>query len=582
MSEHEQVDIEFDVADKATPKLHKMAHGADKLGHAVDHATHRFMELAEVASGIGGAMLFGEAVHHADEFVERIERIHNLTGLAADRAAGLSEALQTSGVQGDMVEAVLAKIVKRGAVAEEGGEAMAKMAQRYGINLKEGPEKALMSMSKLIQDHKVEGGQVGRVFGLTGKNLSTMMKALEKGPEELGTMIDEATEKNKFMAGSTLDQMQSYHEAVNRVGLAWHRLTAGIYVRLAPALEKVASKFEDAIEGWMGGAQRFGTFLVDHMHQIISMAKVYSKIMMANFVLGKLGGGSLIGKARGFVSGGSALGLAKGGFGSIISVVTGLFTGASKLGPIIGGLGRLSVIGAGIMLVIGVFKAMVHSSAGQAIIATLGRIWSGLMGIGEELGKLFGPDTAIGQFFRTIGDGFLKVINFILGGLESLITLARVFMVWLRHPLTTSMSDAYTTMRMEGDTEAKEKSGYGKIITSRAYRHMLGNKGEATDEDKRTYQAYVEAKNSYGRQIGEDMSNDLGINSMKGRFGGPIAAHPEKGDVNMDFRGSKFDIKQEFSEGFDPDRIAVTFANDVAAIGERRLQSGFSPLFTVR
>jgi hypothetical protein len=40
-----------------------------------------------------------------------------------------------------------------------------------------------------------------------------------------------------------------------------------------------------------------------------------------------------------------------------------------------------------------------------------------------------------------------------------------------------------------------------------------------------------------------------------------------------DFRGSHFDIKQAFAEGFDPDRIAVAFSNDLAVLGERQRQA---------
>ena len=54
------------------------------------------------------------------------------------------------------------------------------------------------------------------------------------------------------------------------------------------------------------------------------------------------------------------------------------------------------------------------------------------------------------------------------------------------------------------------------------------------------------------------------------------------GAPNFDFRGSRFQITQAFAEGFDPDRIAVAFANDLATLGERKLQSGFSPMFAVR
>jgi hypothetical protein len=51
---------------------------------------------------------------------------------------------------------------------------------------------------------------------------------------------------------------------------------------------------------------------------------------------------------------------------------------------------------------------------------------------------------------------------------------------------------------------------------------------------------------------------------------------------HYDFRHSRFDIKQAFAEGFDPDRIAVAFADDIGRLGERRLQSGLSPLYSVR
>ncbi len=49
---------------------------------------------------------------------------------------------------------------------------------------------------------------------------------------------------------------------------------------------------------------------------------------------------------------------------------------------------------------------------------------------------------------------------------------------------------------------------------------------------------------------------------------------------NYDFRFSRFDIKQEFAEGFDPDRIAVAFSTDLARLGEFRMQSAMTPTFS--
>jgi hypothetical protein len=54
------------------------------------------------------------------------------------------------------------------------------------------------------------------------------------------------------------------------------------------------------------------------------------------------------------------------------------------------------------------------------------------------------------------------------------------------------------------------------------------------------------------------------------------------GEPYMDFRGSKFDITQKFAEGFDPDRIAIAFADDLARVAEMRLQSGFEPIMGIR
>lgn len=52
-----------------------------------------------------------------------------------------------------------------------------------------------------------------------------------------------------------------------------------------------------------------------------------------------------------------------------------------------------------------------------------------------------------------------------------------------------------------------------------------------------------------------------------------------KAQTSYDFRGSRFDIKQAFAEGFDPDRVAVAFTNDLAKISERRTMSGYSQPF---
>jgi len=47
--------------------------------------------------------------------------------------------------------------------------------------------------------------------------------------------------------------------------------------------------------------------------------------------------------------------------------------------------------------------------------------------------------------------------------------------------------------------------------------------------------------------------------------------------TEIKFYNARFDIKQQFAEGFDPDRIAVAFANGIARMGEMKVYSQFSP-----
>lgn len=55
----------------------------------------------------------------------------------------------------------------------------------------------------------------------------------------------------------------------------------------------------------------------------------------------------------------------------------------------------------------------------------------------------------------------------------------------------------------------------------------------------------------------------------------------DRAGTTNNFPDARFNITQKFAEGFDPDRIAIAFSRDVAAMGERKLQSGFSPVFGV-
>ncbi|KKN72085.1 hypothetical protein LCGC14_0414800 [marine sediment metagenome] len=87
-------------------------------------------------------------------------------------------------------------------------------------------------------------------------------------------------------------------------------------------------------------------------------------------------------------------------------------------------------------------------------------------------------------------------------------------------------------------------------------------------------------------QQSTDSANDqtAAVEQATGGAGRAGRAPGARGGANtqQDFRYSRFTIEQSFAEGFDPDRIAVAFADDVGRLGEQRLESGFAPLFGIR
>jgi hypothetical protein len=90
-----------------------------------------------------------------------------------------------------------------------------------------------------------------------------------------------------------------------------------------------------------------------------------------------------------------------------------------------------------------------------------------------------------------------------------------------------------------------------------------------------SYAGYKTSANDKGIGLGE-LSQALGM--TKGGGPGTLTGKPEEASderVNHinDFRNSQFNITQQFAEGFDPDRIALAFSQDVANLGEMRSSS---------
>lgn len=586
MSEQEEVDIKFDVDDKATPKLTRLEKAAERLDKGMARASERFMRFAEVAGGALGVIGGAESLRGAKEYIEHVRRISNLTGIAADRAAGMSEALQEVGVESGEVEGMLTRMTKRTALLSEENKAMVTMAARYGVNLEQGPQKALIKMSKLVEEHKIGAGQVGRILGVQGRTLSDLMAAMNKGPQELNAMFDDATRKSAFLGGQSMAQMQSFNEATERVHGAWRRLVAGVIVKVAPSLTTLAGKLEGSIDGWVAKAQKFASFMVTHMTTLISMAKTYAKVMLVNNLLEKVTGKGIVGNVMrlGANTGGGFFG-GIGGSGAV-KLVKELFTGVVKIRPLLTIFARFAAVAAVVGIIYYLFMKITTATegAGVRIRHLFESIWTNLQAIGKQIMSAFSADSTMGKFFRWLGEeGLLGVIEKIAALLNEATMGLRLLTIMLTERV--GPTKARTILR----DQVYDESGLKKMLNAGVMVDLfkgLNGKGGPSKDLVDKFTEFERARSTYAAAGGSLFGDDT-IDKLRKRYGNAVGTTNKQGatpetSVYQDFRGSRFDVTQQFAEGFDPDRIAVGFANDIASLGERRLQSGFSPLFAVR
>lgn len=167
-------------------------------------------------------------------------------------------------------------------------------------------------------------------------------------------------------------------------------------------------------------------------------------------------------------------------------------------------------------------------------------------------------------FFKGVGDFVVPVVKFLGLALYGLWEVIDDHIIW--------------NLRATAKTIGGIAEYLGKLLSfmGEQFSWALGELGmpQEQERDRKNKKSFFdELMAAFGAPVG----GALGA--------GPKApAAPKKlatTGMVQDFRYSRFEISQKFEEGYDPDRIATAFANDLAKIGEQRSQSGFAPLFSV-
>jgi hypothetical protein len=554
------VSAHIKVVDQVSGPMARISGAVSKVSQGFNKLSSGFLSITGIGAAAVGALSLKGIVESTNEHMRAVKRVAAVTGEAAETADGLLEAFSQVGVEGGEAERILMMMSRTGAKMSDtmmntamGVKSTAARMRELGIDTTRGPYKAMLGLSSAVQRGKIDATQMSRLMGIRPAVALDFMELLERGPDAIKKTMNEMKKDGTAVTAQNIAAFQKFDDLKNEVLTGWKRIQIVVGKELYPVITQLLQNVKDKIPGWIEGAKKFGTFLKDNLESAIGLAKTLGKVMMANAMimratsLAGMGGGQGVGiggvaKAiygKGFggsrVLGEQMLRRASGvPIGPLTSGVSGLAPALGVLGRIVPMLLRLSVVGVGIMLVVGAFQSIKQNLMGVA--SWLGEIWERLRATFAVFGRLFHDSSPIVKFFKLalpvlIGGLMLAVENIV----NMVTKIARFIGEIIDNPAAI-LSPIETWKRVSAGVERETRA---EILRAQK----------------------------------QKVADDLAETKAQGQ---------RPGAPNFDFRGSRFAITQTFAEGFDPDRIAVAFANDLATLGERKLQSGFSPMFAVR
>lgn len=539
--------IVIDGAEAATAKLGMMATMAGRVAGAFG-----VMGTAIGAfGGIAGMWGIAETIRDVDHLYAAVGRVVDSTGMAADHAHAMFDMFELSGVEMESAERIMMSMTRSAEKMSDGFGGVGAQAQMVnslmrsiGVSIKAGPEDRLFAMSKAAVDGKLNIDELTRAFMIPRSTAGAVMSMLKSGPDAL-----KAIQKDTLTGADVIDDraLQTYRtmlKARRELKDAWGDLVGIFYKDLLPAVTTILQEIKKWFDKISPVADKIGKFLSTHMHAVVEATRTYVKLLLVakaiNLFAGPENQKGIIGRGKQVFGG--AMGLMKGRAAAAggldyfaakaASPGAGMFATAG--GPLIRIMGtvagRLGIIGVVVTLVITAFEMLKNNIWGlrDKFVSAFGGIWSTLQGI---FGKLMG---IFGKLWEAI-----KPLAMLFAG--ALLFQLLLFAKWLGFLVTVIEKVLGALVDM---INWVIRHSFLRLITSEI---DLSAKNQAEDTAK---------KNANSNKPGEP--------------------------PNMDFRGSKFEINNNFPQGIDGGRVAVAFGDELAKLGERRLDSGLRPLYSVR
>ncbi len=608
------IETHLKVLDSATGPLRRVAKVAEGTAGVFRKIEGTLTDLVPMLGGIGIGYGMKKLVENAESYLDRIKEVRNLTGATAAETDHLFSSARKAGVEYGTMQQTMFSLSRRGAQLQQtmavmNGTHVPGMAKKFknmGVDISKGPVSALGQLGDAVRAGKVSVGDLMMQFRIPQGAVNDFHKFLgELDSKELARIHKEGG--IGLVTDKDIDQLERMQDAQHRINDAWNRVQVMVGKELLPMLAELTEKVAEKIEAWLPAAQRFGKFMTDHMDQLVASAKLFAKIMLATKAI-QIGGkipiiGPMVEKAADTFMSKLMQSVTAGlafGKGPVSAVFGALRVGLATLAPVVAGV--TAVVG---LLYLG-FKAFQKNADGvrdriehlwDSIKARFTLIGQALSPIVDAVASLFDPGDGIitgflGKVVALGFEGLVKTIDFLVHVFQTAISMGMELgdqVRWLWNDVLAKGWKDYVVDPFMWSMK-QLASGIGKVVDFFIDQYNLvvgfwGGKKLAASKggfDLGWLEAPIDMWKEHWNRTQEETDKQIERARKAAERGDKTLQGAKTPQVNFDFRGSRFDITQTFAEGFDPDRIAVAFSQDLAALGETRVQSGFAPVFAVR
>ena len=579
---------------------------AQRAAEFTSRYNRQFEEGREMARGTIATMtrlaavLPGEVNDYMQSYAQNLPFLSRARGMTDERAADISSRMtaggMAAGIGGDQVTRDLTQFLTTGPHMVD--RSWTEVWANYARNLRTHARLTASQITAMTPERRVLiaediASQLDPIMNATGDSYEAMIGTLRSARDELRLQITAPIfEEFKHMIAATNGLLGRFMERIGAAGAFFTRLGAGHLVKLTARignLDDVIYRLAlSTIPRWTGNLTSFGSMLGRNA----GVVRDYFAPMLS-------GGKGLIARqmaAHGGTTGGMA--------GNVLALIAGRYAGM-LLGPwgalAASILTRMFLNGQLNQTFLAIGRAAAFlAPAIVALISIVSRVFFALSSVAEIILSVLLPIivTALGTgltFVVTmVTAAFNLLVNIVLMVLYPIIAVLTVAFVGFSMvvQIVSALFQLFVGVLGTGSTTTADFvdalqwcSDQLREFTRSLQNdtnYLLHEAGLMTDGEYNASMANLRLGERTTPQWMQDLQNAItNLTNSASRHGTagqqPPAPRPH---ATQDFRYSRFDITQRFAEGFDPDRVASAFAEDLSSLAENRLQSGFQPGFS--